>query len=47
MKILLEDIWYGGAHYDRVEIVRDDIRDDADEETITKVIADYFNKDKI
>lgn len=44
MKMVLEDIWYGGVHYDHVEIVRDDIRDDADEETITKAIVDYFKE---
>lgn len=44
MKIILEDIWYAGIHYDHVEILRDDINDDVDEETILNAINEFFNE---
>ena len=46
MKIILEDIWYNGVHYDSIEINRDDIDNDTNEQTLVEVIVDYFNKCK-
>lgn len=46
MKIILDDVWYGGVHYDHVEIIRNDINNNVDEQTITNAIVDFFSKDK-
>lgn len=42
MKIVLNDIWVDGVHYDHVEFEKE-LTDDCTEQDITDAIIEFFN----
>lgn len=42
MKIVLDDIWVDGVHYDHVEFEKE-LADDCTEQDITDAIIEFFN----
>lgn len=42
MKIILEDIWVEGVHYDHVEFEKE-LSDDCNEQDIMDAIVEFFN----